>query len=1452
MVKKYLTLSIPFILTIFLLLILVRSISQASQEIVIPTFPADESRLTPQPAAYPARLHPDLVKALSSGDIGERIPIIIEWGGQPYAEVLRASLDRLDKKSATRLQERTQVIASLQAFAAEQSGPLRNALQAAEQLGLASDIRSFWVSPIIAAKASPALIAELSNRQDIVQIRLDERLYLEKTDFHVQDSGSSFNWNLALIGADLAEQQLGLDGSGVVVANLDTGVDWQHPALLKKYRGYNPHGPAQHLGNWFVVTNEPYLVPGDSSGHGTHTMGTMVGDDEAGNRTGVAPGARWIAVKLFNNQGYTYESWIHAAFQWVMAPEGNPSLAPDIVNCSWGSASGSDERFRPDVAALRSAGILPVFSAGNDGPSPYTIGSPASYPESLAVGAVDQDRYTALFSSRGPSLWNEIKPEVSAPGVDILSTFPGSGYATADGTSMAAPHVAGIAALLLQANPSLTPDEIEEIIKTTADPLGTLHPNNDTGWGSVNAFAAGLRVTAHGELFGVVRQAGNNSPVPFPVLSAKPLDHPDQNLETGGKSDGTYTFALQPGHYDLSVTAFGFLSDTLHNISVYTETQTSLDITLAAAPGGLLSGQITDLKSGLPLSATLLVEGTPVQALADPATGIYHLSLPEGSWNISITAEAHRTAHITPTITVGSSDTWNVSLSPAPKILLVDGGRWYNGSQIAYYKDALAALDLPYREWPIRSLGLGGTPDERPAHNDFEPYDVVIWSDPFSSPGWIGSNDVISNYLKTGGHFLISGEDILYLDGGGSSYSSLASYMLKDIGIQFEGEGNLSPLVGAPGTFFEGLQLSLNTPDSSQELQWPDDARIRSPLKAQSSLLWSDQAIGGVAAGFCQPYKAFWTGFGLEGVGPRPSRIELLDRVLQWFEKTPDPYGIQLFSSSEPLIGSPGEVVTQTIQVSNTGAMPDIYHLQVTGSPWPLDIELPDGNHVAGNASLPLESCQGETITTTISIPADQPRDVRVVYRLQFTSQNDPQLQQAITLTAKTHAPVLLVEHQIWYQNIAPYTQTLTTLGLPYDIVHTQASLQAPAYDTLKNYPIVIWTTGYNWYNPLGANGEQQLTQYLDGGGRLLLSSQDLLDVNGLSTFVQDRLGVMDYTLSVTPTEVTGAQNQPFHTDLGLWNLTFPYANWGDGLMASKSTAVVLEDQNPYPVGVAHGEKNWRSSFYSFPLENLAPQANHTLLSHALLWLSPFGESWLDAPPAAVSGSRIPITLTLALANDQPMQDLHAELSLLPQTSLVPGSLQGDWIYDFVNNSLVWSGALSPGEKIVLKAELQLVEDIPAKTIIPLTARLYDSRGIIAVAENPIQVGVPWLRLQGDYTLKEVHLEDTVAYTLTLKNDGVISDTVVLTVTLPAGIRLLPGSLQASQGSPTSSQALIQWTGTLQPHTQVLIKYLGSAIPDAPGIDLAVSALAVDPFSQRKAWLVVSVVAQYYFPLIGK
>ena len=208
-----------------------------------------------------------------------------------------------------------------------------------------------------------------------------------------------------------------MDGAGIVVANIDTGVDLLHPALYTHYRGYDPHGFHIHNCNWFDATGGGAIYPVDSNGHGTHTMGTIVGEQGIG----VAPGATWIAVRAFDSQGLALESWLHAAMQWIVDP-GPGCTPPGVVNNSWSNSWGGTDVFRSDVQVLRAAGIFAPFAAGNDGPYPGSIDAPASYPEAFGVAAVTSDDAIASFSSRGPSTWfgdNLVKPDVSAPGVNV-------------------------------------------------------------------------------------------------------------------------------------------------------------------------------------------------------------------------------------------------------------------------------------------------------------------------------------------------------------------------------------------------------------------------------------------------------------------------------------------------------------------------------------------------------------------------------------------------------------------------------------------------------------------------------------------------------------------------------------------------------------------------------------------------------------------------------------------------------------------------------------------------------------------------------------------------------------------------------------------------------------------------------------------------------------------------
>ncbi|MBO1910834.1 S8 family serine peptidase, partial [Microvirga sp. 3-52] len=255
---------------------------------------------------------------------------------------------------------------------------------------------------------------------------------------------------------------------GVVIATIDSGVQWDHPAIKDKYRGYNTEtGEVDHNFNWFdAVTGQ--TTPFDDIAHGTHVTGTMVGSETNGtNAIGVAPGAKWIAVKAFSADGGEDADLLEAA-EWILAPRdknGNTrvDMAPDIVNNSWSGGPGLDEWYRDVVTEWRNANIFPLFAAGNttmfNPGGPESISNPANYPESFAVGATNVNNSIANFSLRGPSPYGEIKPDISAPGVNIRSSIPGGKYEGGwNGTSMAAPAVAGVIALLYEVNNSLTID----------------------------------------------------------------------------------------------------------------------------------------------------------------------------------------------------------------------------------------------------------------------------------------------------------------------------------------------------------------------------------------------------------------------------------------------------------------------------------------------------------------------------------------------------------------------------------------------------------------------------------------------------------------------------------------------------------------------------------------------------------------------------------------------------------------------------------------------------------------------------------------------------------------------------------------------------------------------------------------------------------------------------------
>ncbi|MCD6706871.1 MAG: S8 family serine peptidase [Thiobacillus sp.] len=413
-------------------------------------------------------------------------------GPQDEIAVIVSLADRVDPRLyevADRSRRDTRLVGALMEKAAATQATYRVFLQN----NGARQFRELWVINGFAVTARASVIRQLASRPGIELIRLDSTL-----EAPVTTSGTAAppEWNLNAVRAPEL-WSLGFTGSGVVVANMDTGVDPNHPDLSAKWRGgdnswYDPHGE--------------HATPYDPAGHGTQTMGIMVGGAAGGTAIGMAPDARWIAAKLYNDAGYANYSDIHLAFQWLLDPDGDLGTvdAPDVVNASWGLTGTTGQcitEFATDIDVLKAAGTAIAFAAGNDGPSPLTSLSPANNPPGFAAGAVDADLAIASFSSRGPSACDgTVYPELVAPGVNVNTadlSFGGLAlYAVVSGTSYAAPHAAGAMALLAEAFPSASIGQIEAALTASAQDLGVAGEDNSYGYGLADVEAAYRQLSA--------------------------------------------------------------------------------------------------------------------------------------------------------------------------------------------------------------------------------------------------------------------------------------------------------------------------------------------------------------------------------------------------------------------------------------------------------------------------------------------------------------------------------------------------------------------------------------------------------------------------------------------------------------------------------------------------------------------------------------------------------------------------------------------------------------------------------------------------------------------------------------------------------------------------------------------------------------------------------------------
>lgn len=459
-----------------------------------------------------------------------------------------------------------------------------------QQTFIAGNELYVWGGDLMAVNAL-AELPEVASLRAARTYFLDPRTPADVSGSVVDTPQGPATWGIQDTHADQFWGVFALQGDGIVVANIDTGVQWDHPALAGQYRCAGNPGSAAC---WRDPTGTCGSVPCDNNGHGTHTMGTMVADDAPSlpYAAGMAPNAQWIACK-----GCTSDSCedVHllACADWILAPAGDPNNRPHVVNNSWGG-DGCDAWYQPKVAAWRAAGIFPAFSAGNSGELGCgTAGTPGDYQESFATAAHRSSRGIASFSSRGPSCFGHepfTKPNISAPGVAVCSTVPyGDWDCFYSGTSMASPHTAGAVALLWSCNPGLIGqiDATFQALQETADPppAGDCgappdgEGNYTYGYGYLNVLAAGLQHCAQptmGTLNGRVYDYDSGAALGGAIVTASAVN----GIHATTDPNGYYEMNLVAGTYAVTASRGGYHTKTVSGVTVAAQQTTTQDFRL--------------------------------------------------------------------------------------------------------------------------------------------------------------------------------------------------------------------------------------------------------------------------------------------------------------------------------------------------------------------------------------------------------------------------------------------------------------------------------------------------------------------------------------------------------------------------------------------------------------------------------------------------------------------------------------------------------------------------------------------------------------------------------------------------------------------------------------------------------------------------------------------------------
>jgi subtilisin family serine protease len=890
-------------------------------------------------------------------------------------------------------------------------------------------------------------------------------------------------WGIQIIRATEVWADFNLFGDGVVLATIDTGVQYNHPALEDKYRGT---ATGSHDFNFFDPANVCGGAVCDNNGHGTHVTGTMVGDDGGSNQIGVAPGAQWIAAKGCESNSCSDASLLASA-EWMLAPcafgdapgapSCDPNMRPHVINNSWGGPGG-DDWYQASVDAWRAAAMIPVFSAGNSGPGTGTIGSPSDYCNVMSIGGTNSSDGMYSSSSRGPGAFPGCsdKPDVSAPGQGVRSSVPTNSYNTYNGTSMASPHVSGCIALMLSAAPMLDYDEIYDILITTAVDLGTPGFDYNYGHGRIDCYEAVLEALVlagpTGTLTGTVADADTEALLAGVEIVVTYSVAVTKTAVTD--SNGEYTVTYLPvGSYDVTAQKFGYIGQTVTDVAIEEDETTVQNFTLATAQTYTVSGVVTDSATGWPLYARIQIDGYPGDPIwTHPASGAYAIELPEGyafTFNVSAWVAGYQTAAV-PVGPLSGNTVVDVDLDVDAVTCVAPG---YQQTFTNFYFEDFEASDGGWTNGATH-LWEWGTP--------------VTWPSDCGDGTKCWGTNLAGNYAPSASYTLLS--PVIDLSAVPSGSALMASWMQATHIENFTYDKGYAEISINGGPWIEMWRNATST----QQLPWSEKSydvsaaagtniQFRFRLTTDSIVHYNGYYVdavridvpaclpqaGGLVVG--QVYDEI-----TEAIRPG-SIVSNQDGFSATAASTEDPALDDAFFTVFSPAGS--KVFTATLAASLFG--PDVQTVEVTaGAATWNDFYLPAGQLVIDPLEVSVEVELGAQLTEILELTNAGS------YSLDWEVK-EKDLGFAPYGTAAEH-DLLVVRRDTTAANAMQ--ATLDLMGITYLPV-TQAQFDAMTVAQLLEYDAVFWI-GVTMLSGAPNVSELKLIDFLDAGGSLYITDNDL------------------------------------------------------------------------------------------------------------------------------------------------------------------------------------------------------------------------------------------------------------------------------------------------------------------------------------------------------------------------